>query len=360
MQQPSKRAHRSLLFCFGTILCYGTGLFLASWRAYRDEQNFELLDQPLSVSIILMGLGALVPTVIFSVMWTWRPFKWIKPVWAIYSCLAGVLASFAHVQYTVSSNEGVPAVIAGPISGFCYLVPPLWYWLWDRNCMTRKTGLGFVLSFTSLISFSGLISESISYTVTFRGWFAVTMVALGFGFEYIFQEKAVRNMNFEQFPQIIITWTFGHTLCCIISAAITCISDCTSPSNYTPFGNDKFLMIGLTTFNTFGEGFYFMCLFYADDVNLMVALSSLYIVVPVILGSLILHEQVTWNIILGLCCALVGAIILALEANREHRTYDRSRTMLDSISTSINECPERRSKANNMTSISSEPLIVSE
>jgi len=334
------------------------GPFLSNWRAYRDEQNVELPDQPLAVSIILVGLGALVPTAMFCVMWTWRPFKWIKPVEVIYSFFAGVMASFAHVQYIVSSNEGVPAVIAGPLSGLCYLIPPLWYWLYDRMCMTKKTALGFVLSFTSLICFSGLVSESISYTITFRGWFAVTMVALGFGIEYILQEKAVKNMNLQQFPQIQISWTLGHTLVCIISAAISGISDCTSPSNYTPFGDDKFLMIGFTVSNTFGAGFYFMCLYYTDDVNLMVALSSMYIVVPVILGTLILHEQVTWNIILGLCCALIGAIILALEANGEHRTYNRSRAMIDSISTTINECPKRRSKANYRTSISSEPLIV--
>jgi len=123
------------------------GPFLSNWRAYRDEQNVELPDQPLAVSIILVGLGALVPTAMFCVMWTWRPFKWIKPVEVIYSFFAGVMASFAHVQYIVSSNEGVPAVIAGPLSGLCYLIPPLWYWLYDRMCMTKKNSFGLCAFF---------------------------------------------------------------------------------------------------------------------------------------------------------------------------------------------------------------------
>jgi len=75
-----------------------------------------------------------------------------------------------------------------------------------------------------------------------------------------------------------------------------------------------------------------VCFSYADDVNLMVALSSLGITIPAILGIWVLYEQATWNIILGIFCDLAGMIILSIEVNREvDGTDDCKKTTLDSI-----------------------------
>jgi len=58
-------------------------------------------------------------------------------------------------------------------------------------------------------------------------------------------------------------------------------------------------------------GFGTICFLYADDFNLMIALMSLYITVPAILGILVLNEAPTWNNWLGLFSALTGIIVLS-------------------------------------------------
>jgi len=90
-----------------------------------------------------------------------------------------VLSSFGTCQYVIFADEGIPADIAGPATGLHFLVPPLWYSLYERKCMGVRTALGFMLSLVSLILFSGLLSESISYTISSREWLALAMVTLG-------------------------------------------------------------------------------------------------------------------------------------------------------------------------------------
>jgi len=75
--------------------------------------------------MILIGLGCLIATAMFLVVWPWRPFEWIKPMAAVWSCLSGVLSSFGTCQYVIFADEGIPADIAGPATGLHFLVPPL-------------------------------------------------------------------------------------------------------------------------------------------------------------------------------------------------------------------------------------------
>jgi len=212
--------------------------------------------------------------------------------------------------------------------------------------------------FACLIFSSGLVSKSVSFTINSKSWIAVAMVVLAYGFGVITQAQAANNIKFQQFPQIQISYDFGYTCCTIVYASITSISDVTDPANWKPFGVDKSLAISSNICNSLGAGFFFMCLFYSDDVNLMLAFSSLYITIPVILGILILEEQAHWNVILGLSCALAGMVMLAMEVKEEvERTDSRSRTALNSIQTMINEYTDEQNEPINNSLMLSDPLI---
>jgi len=88
-----------------------------------------------------------------------------------------------------------------------------------------------MLSLVSLILFSGLLSESISYTISSREWLALAMVTLGWGIALITQAEAVKDIKFQQFPQIQLSYAFGYSFCSMVYALITSISDVTDPSN---------------------------------------------------------------------------------------------------------------------------------
>jgi len=307
----------SVLFCFLSILFLGFGCFMVNWRAYLDEQNTWNPEQPLAVSIILACLGNFIAMTMLSVIWPWRPLVWIKWDAAFASWMAGVLISFGASLWIISADQGLPADIGGPVTGLRNLVPPLWYWLYTRKCIAIKTALGFTLSIVSLFLYSGLLSESISYTPSSSEWLVLAMNCLVSGMAIVIQANSVTDIKFQQFPQIQICFGVGFTCCSIVIAFIISISDVFDPLNYKPFGVDQYLMIGSELIASCGEGFFFVCLAYANDVSLMVALSSLNITVPAVFGVLLLDEPATWNIILGLLSALAAMIVLSMEVNEE-------------------------------------------
>lgn len=117
-------------------------------------------------------------------------------------------------------------------------------------------------------------------------------------------------------------------------------------------------MISATLCASLGSGSFFVCLYYADDVNLMVALSSLCITIPSSLGIFILHEQATWNVIVGLLCALAGMIILSTEANEElDGASSISQFTHDSISCILDKNTSIQAKSSYGSLMESEPLI---
>jgi len=349
----------SLLNCVGALLFYGVAIFILHWRAYREKWSLEYQDQPLAARIILIGLGNAIIMLMFLVVWSCRPSECIKPTKVVCSCLTGILNGFGTFLYLKCCEEGLPAVIGGPVSGLHNLVPALWYWLYYRKCMGIKTALGFVFFIACLVLLSGLVSKSISsYTINSQEWMMVTVVTLAWGIALIFQAAAVENIKYQQFPQIQVVYNFGQTCCSIVYASVISISDVMDPSIWKPFGVNNFLMISFSVAGGLGVGLFFFSLYYTDDANTMLALLSLYITVPVILGIIALDEQASWNIILGLICALAGMIFLSMEVGEAvDRTDSGSRKTVDSIHTMINEYAENQVRSSKSRSILFEHLI---
>jgi len=315
MRHTTKRLLLSLLFCFGTILGWGFGCFFNNWRAYRDAQSTDKENQPIAVSSILTGLGIVIANIIFMAIWQQRPIEWIKPSNAIWMMLTGCGYCIGMDYYILAANKGAPASITGPITGLHVLVPPIWYVLFYRQCLGMKTVIGFTLSLSSLFLFSGLLSESNeTFKITAIDWLVFLASVLGFGIGFIFQGEGAKGVSFKQFPQTFTFYTIGYNICSIIFACFMNASDITKRSNWVPFGVDHIITISSTVLTGTGAGLFSVCLVFADDLNLMVALSSLNIAIPAIFGILLLHETATWDIILGLVLALLGIIILSFEA----------------------------------------------
>jgi len=356
MGKYSKRNLLSLLFVSGTILGWGLGCFLINWRAWRDNQDFENPAQPLSVSIILCAIGNLGATAVFLLLWPSRPIIWIKTGAASWSFLAGVLQCIGEYEYTVSANEGLPAVIGGPLVGLHVLVPPLWYWLYYGICCGIRTFLGFIFSMGCLLLYSGIFSSGSSYEISFKEWLAVLCCTLGWGGAMIAQGEAVKDINFKQFTQVLVSYTVGYTICSLVLASMG-VSDVMDPSNWIPFfGANRLLMILSVFFASLGSGFFFVCLYYADDANLMVAWSSLCITIPPILGISVLHEVATWDVILALFFALTGMIILSFEADEAQDGNDNS-SQLPHISIHPIEYTKMQAKSDYRTTMFSEASL---
>lgn len=109
----------------------------------------------------------------------------------------------------------------------------------------------------------------------------------------VLQGEAGTGISFKQFPQLNAGIAIGYLFGSVTIACIENVSDITNPSNWIPFGVDQILSLSSTIFNGLAIGSFSLCLCYADDFNLMVALSSLNIVIPAIFGIILLHEPPT-------------------------------------------------------------------
>lgn len=207
----------------------------------------------------------------------------------------------------------IPASIGGPIAGLHAIVVPLWYMIFYRKCLGAKTAAGYVLSSASVVLFSGLIDTSVSYNMTVSHSICLLLIFLSWGFGLITQAEASKGCTFKQFPQVNTFMTIGNVMGYIMFVCGINASDITKKSTWTPLGVDKLLALVPTVCTSLGTGFFSLCLLYTEDTNLMVAITSLSIVIPVILGIGFLDEPATWNVLLGVVLALLGMVILSFE-----------------------------------------------
>lgn len=268
----------------------------------------------MAVSVMLAGLGSFMEGVLFLLVWPQQPFEWISPKSVFWSIMTGAAYGFGMFQYIVCADTGLPASIAGPISGLHVLVPPLWYVVFFQRCIGGRTALGFLLSIISLVLFSGLLSETGSMNISTDEWVNLIAVIVSWGIGIITQGEAGKKVSFKQFPQVNSWISIGYAGTCLIQAFAVSFNQSIEQANWEPFGFDHVLGFLSAFFLGSGTAFFSLCLVYADDFNLMVALTSLNIAVPAICGMGFLHEPATVDVLLGLVFASGGVIILSLDA----------------------------------------------
>jgi len=332
MIESTRRLLLSLLFCLVSDLCIGFACFFVNWRVYLEQIGSTENVQSMAGSLIYAGIGSIISNVIFLVVWPQRPFQWIKTLAMFWSFLTGLLFSFGTYQYIMSAAMNIPASIAGPIGGLHVLVPPIWYTIFYRKCLGAKTVAGFILSSVSIVLFSGVLSDSISYNISARDGLTLLLIFLSWGFGMVIQAEAGKDCTFKQFPQVNTFMAVGYVTGYFSFACCVNASDFTKRSTWFPFGVDEILALLPTVSMNLGTGFFSACLLYTENVNAMVALTSLSITIPVILGIVVLKEAATWNALLGLVLAVLGIIILSFEVKEgTKQTVDERRKTLPSL-----------------------------
>jgi len=310
MRGSKKRLWLSLMFCILTILGWGFQHFLINLRVYLENTGHANVKEPLAVSVALTGIGAAVSTWAIIIVWPQRPFVWVKKRSIFWSLSTGVFYSIGYIQYIVAADEGLPAIVSAPICGLHVLVPPLWYAIFGES-IDIKTAIGFFLSIASLFLFSGLLSQSRSFTISISQWLTLLWVTLLWGIGVLTHGQASKDVTFTQFPQVHAWMNIAWVLACAIYACTVSSDDVTTRSNWIPFREGQLLTFLSMVCTNQATAFATLCFVYADDFNLMVALMSLYIIIPALLGIFLLDEEATWNNLLGLFSALAGAMVLS-------------------------------------------------
>jgi len=266
-----------------------------------------------------------------------RPIKPIKANSAFWAMITGVLYAIGINFYILSADAGLPASIAAPVTGLHILLPPLYTMLRYRECIGIKTSAGFLLSLSSLTLFSGLVSETGNLSISAGEWITCGVTILAWGIGFITQDIATKTIPSKLFGHINLYLIFGSIIYSVICALFVSTLDIRERSNWIPFDMSHVLMISSSLCGGLASGFFTICLYFADDFNLMVALSSLNFVIPAILGIVFLNEQASWNILLGLFFACVGLVTLSWEAKDSviKRPIKSARTKIHIITRSV-------------------------
>lgn len=322
---------KGILACFAAISFWGLGLFGNNVKEYitRGSAKVKLEDDP---SMMLMSAGMLASAVIYLIVWPQKPFVWITRRISGVSLITGLLYGIANVAYYLSASSGEKASILGPLSSVHILVPPAVGLLIGKP-LTKKVALGFTCSIFTLIALSGLLpgsggpkepSTDAEMASPKRGltgiqWMWMAVLIIGWGMGMVNQESMGRGVTKEQFPQAHCMFALGYSLVFWIFAFAwqTGIKEISNPANWATFGAPQIVMLITALFSGLGTGMFTYALQCWPNLNLMTALSSIYVVIPSALGMICLHEPPTYNVFLGLFFAVLGVIILAMEVNAE-------------------------------------------
>ena len=311
--ESKRRLLLSSLFVVESIFSYGFSCFFIDWRVYLEHIGYFQNKLTMVGTLMVSALGIIISNFIILVLWPKRSFQLVNPLVVLWSILTGLLQCVGVYYFIISAKMHIPATISGPVSGLSVLVPPLWYCVYNQKVLGARTAMGFVLSIATLVLFSGLISESVSYTMSRNDFSTLSLIVIPFGIALILQAEASKGCTFTQFPQVDTFRTIGGVMGYVIFACFEDASDIIERSTWLPFNFAKLLVLLSTVFMSLGSGFFCVSLLYTENTNRMVAIMSLYITLPAILGIVILEEPATWTHILGFLSALLAAITMAFE-----------------------------------------------
>jgi len=223
----------------------------------------------------------------------------------------------------LAANSGMGASVTAPITGLHIAVPPLWHMLTKRECISLKMALGYVCSFFSLVLYSGALSDTShmpSEKISGTEWVICFVSVLTWGIGLVTQGFAGGELLFQQFPQSQTWYTSGFSVFSFIVALAVGLRDVAKYSNWIPLTIDHGLMVLSTFFMGVGTGFFSLSVSCAEDLNLVVGLSSMFVTIPTLLGLFFLHEPPTVNVLFGLVLVCSGMAILSLEALNKDMT----------------------------------------
>jgi len=218
------------MFMVVANLGWGIQYFLTNWRVYRESIGHAYGKEPLAISIALTGIGTVVSTLAIVILWPQRPIVWVKTRCIFWSSFTGALYAIGIIHYIIAADDGLPAIVASPVCGLHVLVPPLWYAIFGVP-IGIKTAIGFILSIASLFLFSGLLSQSTSFTISISEWLNLLWITLTWGIGVLTHGWATRDVTFRQFPQVHAWMNTAGVLLCAIYACTVSLDDVTTRSH---------------------------------------------------------------------------------------------------------------------------------
>jgi len=335
--ESTRRKILSLVFCFLTSLCWSLSNYTINWKAYIDSERGIKQNQPLAVTLMLMAIGISMSAVVTLAICPQVPFKLDNPKQACWSIVTGLLYALGISFYVRAANAGAPASVTAPVAGLYIVTPVLWDMLANLKCVSRRILLGFTCSIVCLFLYSGVFTISHigeSQSISAREWSLLAGCIVPWGIGLITQDKAAKGLSLDHFPQTQLWYALGNCISFVIIALWSSVTDLTERSNWLPFVFDHWLMIMSAFFGGGGSGLFTLCLAFAEDSHLMLGITSMYPSFTAILGLVFLHEPATWNVLLALCFATLGALILSSEV--ENKLVSVSNTSYNSI-TSLKE-----------------------
>jgi len=315
-----------MVYCFLATVAWGMGFFMFTLRGYVEKVSGTLT---VSKTMLLLPVGTSCAWAAISLAFlvAYGPSRvlggLISKRNAAFSVLVGMFYAAGLTAYGVAADSGINGSVEAPISSLYILMPPIWGFIRGRG-LTRREILGFVLALLCLLCMSGVLDKTNQSggAMAAYQWGLLFASVIAFGGGLILSEPAGCGLDHRKFPQSQLFYTFGYVAITLTFGMLWDQGwrDAFDSSLWIPLDHRVlYTMIG-SGLNSSGTGFFVLCMATGGAgplMNLMVALSSLYVVIPAVLGMTLLHESVTWDKLVGLGLAVAAVLVLTLKPSGE-------------------------------------------
>ncbi len=280
-----------LLLGVSSGLCWGAADFLGGLEARRLPAIAVTLWSQIvgaaALAAVLLLIGA--PPNVDSVVW---------------GGAAGVFGGLALVSFYQSMATGAMSLVA-PVSACGALVPVVFAFL-AGNAPDPAASVGIVLALAGLVLISLHSEATPQHARLSHGSLALALgAALGFGFFYVCLDRASSP------PGATVLWAVAGTragsLLTVLLLAVLVRQKPPLPRRLLPI-----VLVGLldTSANVL-----FASASTSGNPGIVAVLGSLYPVVPVLMGRLVLAERLTLAKYAGVALALLGVALISIGVN---------------------------------------------
>ncbi|EDQ85480.1 uncharacterized protein MONBRDRAFT_34244 [Monosiga brevicollis MX1] len=225
----------------------------------------------------------------------------------VIGALAGLTNAMGIVGFTMlNANDGEASLLA-PLASLYVIVPIVagFLCLGDRLTKQKALGIGLGLGATMMFAFGGGSSFDLGETrtllfffITIAGWGLTTPLLQMLA---VFTEV---NMAFSYCSSVVWFVAGGFFSAFVIFGDVSLAG----------FGATHVLIMAAGACHGLGNGsFVYLSQAMPDKAAIVAPLSSLYVLIPVIVGMVFLDEAVTALKIVGAICTVAGALLMGVD-----------------------------------------------
>lgn len=255
---------------------------------------------PITLTAIRIGIGA---ALLFTILKLHhRKLPTLKSVWKHFSVAALLQSAVPFTLFAVgekSIDSSLAAIICGSAPLFTLVLA---HFLTKNDRFTKSKLIGASVGFFGL--FILVAPALLGATATIFGIFAVMIGALCYATAFVYVKKFIKIENFA--PLVVPTLQLIFSFLFLLPTALIF-------EDHSTLKDATFAAI----FSTLSLGVFGSALAFVVYYKILAATSATYTsmvnymvpVVGVVLGMLVLDEQLTWNSYLGCILILVGVMI---------------------------------------------------